>query len=71
MPPMGPKPNSGQAEPMEPKKNSTAETSSAPLRPNAVDSGPATAAPITQPSSAQEMVQPESQPVQSPTSAAA
>ena len=40
-------------------ENSTAATSSPPRRPSQFDSGPAIAAPMTQPRSAQEMVQPD------------
>ena len=56
---MAPNPSSGTAEPSEPTKNRTAESSKPPLRPKAVEMGPATAAPITQPSNAQETAQPD------------
>ena len=47
------------ADPTEPMKNMTAETRSPPLRPIAVDNGPATAAPSTQPNKAQDTAQPD------------
>src|ERR1700741_5659052 len=52
---------SGNAEPRDETKNNRAATNNPPLRPIPVESGPASAAPITQPSSAQPMVKPDSQ----------
>src|SRR5215472_2220211 len=57
--PIGPRPNSGKAEPSADSTNSTAATISPPLRPTAFASQPATPAPMMQPNKALDMVQPE------------
>ncbi len=57
--PIGPKPSSGTAEPIEPSRNSRAEVISPPLRPSDVETHPARNAPMIQPTSALEIVQPE------------
>src|SRR5262245_42663097 len=57
--PTGARPNSGKAEPRDDTKNSDAATNRPPRRPMRCDSGPAIAPPITHPSRAQEIVQPE------------
>jgi hypothetical protein len=59
MPPMGPKPNSGYAEPKAETKNKAPATTSPPLRPRTLETQPARKAPMMQPSSALETVQPE------------
>src|SRR5512138_991711 len=56
---MAPKPNSGTAEPIEPNRNRIAATMSPPLRPIAVESHPATAAPMMHPTNALEIVHPD------------
>ncbi len=59
IPPIGPKPISGYAEPAAEMRNRAAATSSPPLRPRAFDAQPARLEPMTHPKSALEMVQPE------------
>ena len=59
MPPIGPRPISGMADPSEPTRKRTAATINPALRPNRLAIGPPTAAPITQPSKAQDTAQPE------------
>ena len=61
MPPMGPRPISGTAEPSEPSRNISAATIRPPLRPSALEMGPPTPAPMTQPSSADDTAQPDSE----------
>src|SRR5262249_35068746 len=56
---MVPKPTSGHAEPIEPKRNMAPATIMPPRRPRRVETQPATNAPMMQPSSALEMVQPD------------
>src|ERR1700722_2962004 len=57
--PIGPRPNSGKAEPAAAIRNRAPATSMPPLRPIAFDTQPATIAPRTQPNRALDTVQPE------------
>src|SRR5258708_1957672 len=57
--PIGPKPNSGQAEPIDPSRNISPATNRPPRRPRTVETHPATIAPMMQPRSALEIVQPD------------
>ena len=56
---MAPNPNSGTADPTEPRRNNKAAAISPHLRPQAVETQPATAAPMMHPTSALEIVQPD------------
>src|SRR5215468_5626395 len=57
--PTAPKPTSGQAEPTEPSRNMAPATIMPPRRPRRDDTHPATNAPMMQPTSALEIVQPD------------
>src|SRR5215475_10222311 len=59
IPPIGPRPISGKAEPTADSRNSSAATIRPPLRPTTFANHPATPAPMMQPNSALEIVQPD------------